>query len=52
MAFVMDPVSPVVTMVPFTFGTVNVLVVADFSGSAAGLSHGYIAQTMFFRSFE
>ena len=28
MAFVTDPVSPVVTMVPLTFGTVNVLVVA------------------------
>ena len=27
-AFVTDPVSPVVTIVPFTFGTVNVLVVS------------------------
>ena len=32
--------------------TINVNVLADFSGNGAGLSHGYIAQTMFFRSFE
>ena len=31
---------------------INVNVLADFSGNGAGLSHGYIAQTMFFRSFE
>jgi hypothetical protein len=31
---------------------ININVVADFSGAASGLSHGYIAQTMFFRSFE
>ena len=31
---------------------VNVNVLADFSGNSAGLSHGYVAQTMFFRSFE
>jgi hypothetical protein len=31
---------------------INVNVLADFSGVGAGLSHGYIAQTMFFRSFE
>ena len=31
---------------------INVNVLADFSGNGAGISHGYIAQTMFFRSFE
>jgi hypothetical protein len=31
---------------------INVNVLADFSGIASGISHGYIAQTMFFRSFE
>jgi hypothetical protein len=29
--------------------TINVPVVADFSGSASGISHGYVAQTMFYR---
>ena len=29
--------------------TINVPVVADFSGSASGVSHGYVAQTMFYR---
>jgi hypothetical protein len=31
---------------------INVNVLADFSGVSSGISHGYIAQTMFFRSFE
>jgi hypothetical protein len=32
--------------------TIYVNVLADFSGVASGISHGYLAQTMFFRSFE
>ena len=28
--------------------TINIPVVADFSGSASGVSHGYVAQTMFY----
>jgi hypothetical protein len=32
--------------------TINVPVVADFSGNSAGLGEGYVAQTMFFRSFR
>ena len=29
--------------------TINVPVVADFSGSASGVGYGYVAQTMFYR---
>jgi hypothetical protein len=32
--------------------TINVQVLADFSGNSAGLGAGYVAQTMFFGSFE
>jgi hypothetical protein len=31
---------------------INVNVLADFSGVASGISHGYLARTMFFRSLE
>lgn len=32
--------------------TINVVVVADFSGSASGMGYGYVAQTMFYRSLK
>ena len=32
--------------------TINIPVVADFSGSASSVSHGYVAQTMFYRSMK
>ncbi len=32
--------------------TIDVPVVANFAGSAAGIGEGYVAQTMFFRSFK
>ena len=32
--------------------TIDVPVVADFSGNGSGLSDGYVAQTMFYRSFK
>jgi hypothetical protein len=32
--------------------TINVAVVADFSGNASGVGEGYVAQTMFYRSVK
>jgi hypothetical protein len=32
--------------------TINVDVVADFSGSASGMGYGYVAQTMFYRTVK
>jgi hypothetical protein len=32
--------------------TINVDVIADFSGNASGMGYGYVAQTMFYRSLK
>ena len=32
--------------------TINIPVVADFSGAASGVSYGYVAQTMFYRGMK
>jgi hypothetical protein len=32
--------------------TIDVSVIADFSGSASGMGYGYVAQTMFYRSMK